>query len=297
MAPTLHALAGGEEQPITQLRGVIAKQVGLTDEDLKATLPSGSPLFANRLHWTITYLHQAGLIRRPRRAVVQITDRGLNVLADHSDRVDVGVLLQFKEFIEFRSRTRGDASPAETDAQDPASAAETTPGETIAKAVEEANNAVAAEVLERVREREPAFLERLVLNVLTAMGYRGAAGSAEHLGRSGDNGLDGVIRQDPLGLDQIYVQAKRYAALHTVGRPEIQGFVGALHGAQANRGVFITTSSFTNEAITYADRVAARVVLIDGITLAQLMVTHNIGVQDRETYVIKRVDEDFFEET
>jgi restriction system protein len=173
---------------------------------------------------------------------------------------------------------------------------ETTPGETISKAVAEANNAVAAEVLERVREREPAFLERLVLSVLTAMGYRGAAGSAEHLGRSGDNGLDGVIRRDPLGLDQIYVQAKRYAAPHTVGRPEIQGFVGALHGAQANRGVFITTSSFTNEAITYADRVAARVVLIDGIALAQLMVTHNIGVQDRETYVIKRVDEDFFEE-
>ena len=128
------------------------------------------------------------------------------------------------------------------------------------------------------------------------MGYRGAAGSAEHLGRSGDNGLDGVIRQDPLGLDQIYVQAKRYGATYTVGRPEIQGFVGALHGAQANRGVFITTSSFTNEAIAYADRVAARVVLIDGLALAQLMVTHNIGVQDRETYVIKRVDEDFFEE-
>jgi restriction system protein len=297
MAPTLHALADGAEQPISQLRVVIANQVGLTDEDLKATLPSGSRLFANRLHWTITYLHQAGLVRRPRRAVVQITDRGLNVLAGHPDRVDVGVLLQFEEFIEFRSRTRGDVSPAETDAQDPAALAETTPRETIAKAVAEANSAVAAEVLERVREREPAFLERLVLNVLTAMGYRGAAGSAEHLGRSGDNGLDGVIRQDPLGLDQIYVQAKRYAAAHTVGRPEIQGFVGALHGAQANRGVFITTSSFTNEAITYADRVAARVVLIDGITLAQLMVTHNIGVQDRETYVIKRVDEDFFEET
>jgi restriction system protein len=203
MAPTLHALANGAEQPISQLRGVIAKQVGLTDEDLKATLPSGSPLFANRLHWTITYLHQAGLVRRPRRAVVQITDRGLDVLADHPDRVDVGVLLQFEEFIEFRSRTRGDASPAETGAQDPAAPAETTPGETIAKAVTEANNAVAAEVLERVREREPAFLERLVLNVLTAMGYRGAAGSAEHLGRSGDNGLDGVIRQDPLGLDPM----------------------------------------------------------------------------------------------
>ena len=297
MAPVLHALADGAEQPISQLRGIIAKQIGLTDEDLKATLPSGSRLFVNRLHWTITYLYQAGLVRRPRRAVIQITSRGQAVLAEHPDRVDNSILLQFKEFTEFQNRARGDASPAQAGAHEPAVAAETTPVETIAKAVAEANSAVAAEVLERVREREPAFLEQLVLNVLTALGYRGAAGSAERLGRSGDNGLDGVIRQDPLGLDQIYVQAKRYAAGHTVGRPEIQGFVGALHGAQADRGVFITTSSFTNEAITYADRVAARVVLIDGITLAQLMVTHNIGVQDRETYVIKRVDEDFFEET
>jgi restriction system protein len=297
MAPVLRALADGTEQPTSQLRGIIAKQIGLTDEDLKATLPSGSRLFVNRLHWTITYLYQAGLVRRPRRAVVQITSRGQGVVAEHPDRVDNSILLQFKEFNEFQSRARGDASPAQAGGQEPSVPAETTPVETIAKAVAEANSAVAAEVLERVREREPAFLERLVLNVLTALGYRGAAGSAEHLGRSGDNGLDGVIRQDPLGLDQIYVQAKRYAAGHTVGRPEIQGFVGALHGAQADRGVFITTSSFTNEAITYADRVAARVVLIDGITLAQLMVTHNIGVQDRETYVIKRADEDFFEET
>ena len=297
MAPVLHALADGKEQPISQLRGIIATQIGLTDEDLKATLPSGSRLFVNRLHWTITYLYQAGLVRRPRRAVVQITSRGQDVLAEHPDRVDNSILLQFKEFTEFQNRARGDASPAQAGAHEPAAAAETTPVETIAKAVAEANSAVAAEVLERVRDRDPVFLEQLVLNVLTALGYRGAAGSAEHLGRSGDNGLDGVIRQDPLGLDQIYVQAKRYAAGHTVGRPEIQGFVGALHGAQADRGVFITTSSFTNEATTYADRVAARVILIDGITLAQLMVTHNIGVQDRETYVIKRVDEDFFEET
>lgn len=297
MAPVLHALADGAEQPISQLRGIIAKQVGLTDEDLKATLPSGSRLFVNRLHWTITYLYQAGLVRRPRRAVVQITSRGQAVLAEHPDRVDNSILLQFTEFTEFQNRARGDASPPQSGSHEPVVVAETTPVETIATAVAEANSAVAAEVLERVREREPAFLEQLVLNVLTALGYRGAAGSAEHLGRSGDNGLDGVIRQDPLGLDQIYVQAKRYAAGHTVGRPEIQGFVGALHGAQADRGVFITTSSFTNEATTYADRVAARVILIDGITLAQLMVTHNIGVRDRETYVIKRVDEDFFEET
>ena len=171
-----------------------------------------------------------------------------------------------------------------------------TPRETITAAVEESNAAVAADLLTRIREQDPSFLEQLVLKVLTAMGYGGAAGEAERLGRSGDEGLDGVIRQDPLGLDQIYVQAKRYAADRTVGRPDIQGFVGALHGAQADRGVFITTSRFSQDAHTYAERVAARVVLIDGPTLAGLMVKHNIGVQDQQTFVLKRLDEDFFDE-
>ena len=149
MAPALQALADGTEQPISQLRGAIAKQIGLTDDDLKATLPSGSPLFANRLHWTITYLHQAGLVRRPRRAIVQITSRGRDVLSEHPDRVDVGVLLQFEEFIEFRSRTRGEATSADAGAHELPVPIETTPGETISKAVAEANNAVAAEVLGR----------------------------------------------------------------------------------------------------------------------------------------------------
>lgn len=148
----------------------------------------------------------------------------------------------------------------------------------------------------RVIEKPPVFLEHLVLRVLTGMGYGGAAGSAEQLGRSGDEGLDGVIKQDPLGLDRIYVQAKRYAVDRAVGRPDIQGFVGALHGAQADRGVFITTSRFSQDAYDYADRVAARVILIDGATLADLLVEHNIGAQDHETYVLKRIDQDFFEE-
>ena len=140
------------------------------------------------------------------------------------------------------------------------------------------------------------FLEKLVLQVLTAMGYAGAAGSAEHLGKSGDEGLDGVIKQDKLGLDRIYVQAKRYAVDRTIGRPDIQGFVGALHGAQADRGVFITTSRFSHDALSYAEKVNARVILIDGQTFASLLVEHNIGAQDSETFVLKRVDEDFFED-
>jgi restriction system protein len=199
--------------------------------------------------------------------------RGQEVLAKHPDRVDLGVLVQFEEFIEFKSRSRrigqaGPGTPGDSEA---------TPRETVAAAVEEANAAVAAEVLDRV-------------------GYGGARGSAKHIGRSGDNGLDGVIRQDPLGLYRIYVQAKCYAADRPVRRPEIQEFVGALHGAQADRDVFITTSRFILDAKDYADRVDARLVLIDGRMLARLMVDLNIGVQDRERYVIKRIDEDFFEE-
>jgi restriction system protein len=293
MAPALHALTDSQEHSIPHLREAIAGQLRLTEEDLRATIPSGSPLFASRLHWAITYLYHAGLVARPRRGVVQITQRGREVLTKHPDRVDVSVLGQFSEFIEFRTPSRR-GGPPEANGPD---ITETPPRETVSAAVEEANAAVAAEVLDRVRGQEPAFLEHLVLDVLTAMGYGGAAGAAEHLGRSGDQGLDGVIRQDALGLDRIYVQAKRYGAEQSVGRPEIQAFVGALQGTQAGRGIFITTSRFTADAISYVERVPARVVLIDGRMLADLMVKHNIGVQDQETYVIKRIDEDFFEDT
>jgi restriction system protein len=292
MAPVLHALADNHEHSMPHLRAAITAKIGLTDEDLRAKIPSGAPLFASRLHWAVTYMYQAGLVRRPRRGVVEITSRGVQVLTEHPDRVDLSVLDQFVEFNDFRNRTRR----AKQTAGASEDAGEAPPRETVAAAVAEANAAVAEEVLERVREREPAFLERLVLDLLSAMGYAGATGSAEHTGKPGDKGLDGVISQDALGLDRIYVQAKRYAAETPVRRPEIQEFVGALHGAQADRGIFVTTSRFTGDAEDYAERVAARLVLINGDMLASLMVKYNIGVQDRETYVIKRIDEDFFED-
>jgi restriction system protein len=293
MAPVLGILADGGDHSLADLRAAVASRLQLTEDDLQAKIPSGTSLFASRMHWGVTYLYQAGLLSRPKRGVVCITDRGRKVAAVHPDRVDIRVLAEFPEFIEFTSRSRRPSQAVESEVD---GAAETTPREAVYAAVDEANAAVAAEVLDRVRQHEPAFLERLVLSVLTAMGYGGAAGAAEHLGRSGDEGLDGVIRQDPLGLDRIYVQAKRYAAARAVGRPEIQEFVGALHGAQADRGIFITTSRFTPDAVSYADRVAARIILIDGQALSGLMVQHNVGVQDQHTYVIKRIDEDFFDE-
>jgi restriction system protein len=294
MAPTLGVLADGGDHSLAELRAAVADRLALTEDDLRAQIPSGTPLLANRLQWAVTYMYQAGLLIRPKRGVVRITDRGRKVAAEHPDQVDNQVLARFPEFMEFMSRSRKPrkTGEADLDAEDTS-----TPRETVSAAVDEANAAVAADVLDRIRQREPAFLERLVLSVLTAMGYGGVAGAAEHLGKVGDQGLDGVIRQDPLGLDRIYVQAKRYGSGTAVRRPEIQEFVGALQGAQADRGIFITTSHFSAGAVEYADRVAARIVLIDGETLSGLMVRHNIGVQDQQTYVIKRVDEDFFEET
>lgn len=293
MAPCLHVLADGRSLPVRALRDAVAERLEVTSDDREAKIPSGSFVFDNRMHWAITYMAQAGLVTRPRRAVVQITDRGKNVLRQHSNRVDNTVLAQFPEFTEFKSRSK-ETTPGSAEAQENADTVP--PAESIANAVKLAHTALADELIERVRERDPEFLEHLVLRTLTAMGYGGSHGAAEHLGRSGDEGLDGVIRQDALGLDRIYVQAKRYGKSRAVGRPEIQEFVGALHGAQADRGVFITTSRFTPDAQQFAERIQARVVLINGIELAQLMIRHNIGVQVRDTYVVKRMDEDFFED-
>jgi restriction system protein len=304
MAPALRALEDGQPRSRGQICDAVAEQLGITAADRAEMLPSKKArVFDSRVGWALTYMVQAALIERPRRAMNQITKRGLDVLREHPDRVDNHVLEAFEEFRDFRARsarvTEHKTQTASTTSAQPSPdpTAERTPQEVIATAVEEVNSAVAAEILARVRRQDPAFLENLVLKVLTAMGYAGAAGSAEHLGRSGDEGLDGVIKQDKLGLDRIYVQAKRYAAERTVGRPDIQGFVGALHGAQADRGVFITTSRFSPDALSYADKVNARVILIDGLMLASLLVEHNIGAQDDEAFVLKRIDEDFFEET
>lgn len=297
MLPVLRSVADGKEHRLADVRTVLAEQIGLTDEDLALKIPSGAPVFNSRVHWAVTYLAQAGLLRRPRRGVVELTDRGNEVLAEAPASVDNSLLARYPEFLELKMRARAgqqDAAAAEL-TPGPLASSKGTPREQLADAVEEANAAVAAELLNRIRDREPAFLEQLVLRLLTAMGYGGRAGAAEHLGRSGDQGLDGVIRQDALGLDRVYVQAKRYGAEHSVGRPEIQAFVGALHGAQADRGVFIATSRFTAEARDYAERVPARLVLIDGVRLTELMVLHNVGVQEEQTFTLKRVDEDFFE--
>jgi restriction system protein len=281
MRPVLVALEDGEPHSPTAIRSVVANHFSLTTEDLEKEIPSGrAKSFQNRVGWALTYLFRSGLISRPKRSTYRLTERGKKVLADHPKRVDLKVLSQFDEFKEF---TQSKSTDSKTPIAKPEATGDQTPEEQIDHAYGELQAALAAEVLDRVQEKSPDFFEQLVLDVLHAMGYGGTGGtSVQHLGKSGDEGVDGVIREDELGLDLIYVQAKRWT--NPVGRPEIQKFFGALHGQGANKGVFITTSAFTADAVTYAESVTPRVVLVDGKDLARLMVNHGVGVTVARLY-------------
>ncbi|AGZ43864.1 restriction endonuclease [Actinoplanes friuliensis] len=286
MLPVLTVVGAAGEADVAGIREKVAGELGISEADRALTHPRGTRIFDNRVHWAVTYLSQAKLLTRVGRGVVAITDRGKVLLDERPATIDRKLLTRFEEFRGFMDRARRKGADPE-----PTTATSETPKDRVESAIEEVNAALADDLLTRIRQREPLFFERLVLVLLKEMGY----GAPEHLGRSGDEGVDGVIRQDALGLDLIYVQAKRYAENRTVGRPDIQAFVGALQGQQADRGVFITTSRFSNEARQFARHVAARVVLIDGLQLGDLLVTHNVGVQTEASFQLKRLDEDFFE--
>ncbi|MBV9143083.1 MAG: restriction endonuclease [Pseudonocardiales bacterium] len=220
MLPILEVVSGGGVHAWHELRDVCAKLFEATDEELAERLSSGGSRFDSRVQWALTHLVQGGLLTRPRRGHVQITDRGKEVLAAKSDRVDTQLLSRFEEYREFRMRTRAGSGEQAADAVGSQGGGHNSPIEAIAEAVRESNEAPATDVLQRVLDQKPVFLEQLVLDLLTAMGYGGRAGAAEHWGRSDDGGIDGVVRQDVLGLDRVYVQAKRYAADQAVGRPD-----------------------------------------------------------------------------
>lgn len=293
MRPLLEEYADGEEKPIAEVRSVLATKFALTPEELAERLPSGlAKTFDNRVGWAATYLYRVGLLVRPRRSVYAITDRGREVLAANPERVDLTVLSQFPELAEFR---KGSSSPRRARAASvPIAVTDTaTPEERIEAAYHELREALIAEVRDRIAAMPPSAFEDLVLDVLHAMGYGdGTEHSRLRVGGSGDAGIDGVIREDRLGPDVVYVQAKRWGA--TVGRPVVQGFVGALQGARATKGIIFTASSFSSDAVTYAAGVSPRVILVDGERLSELMIDHNVGVTDRETYAVKRVDGDYF---
>ena len=295
MRPLLESTEDGAEHNIADLRGALATEFELSEEDLAERIPSGRvTTLQNRAGWAATYLYRCKLLDRPRRAHYKITERGRQILNDHPDRVDLSVLQQFEELEEFRQRS-GSLSEASSGQTAPETSAESvTPEERIDNAYRELGEALATEVLDRVREQTWQFFEDLVLDVLRAMGYGGPHGDSQRLGRSGDEGIDGVIREDPLGLDLIYVQAKRWAS--NVQRPDIQRFFGALHGQGATKGVFITTSDFSPQAKEYADGVSPRVILVHGRQLAELMIDNGVGVTVEQTYEMKRLDLDYFTE-
>lgn len=293
MRPTLDVLSEHGTLQVRALTDLVADSVGLTEDDRAETIGSGKSRVGNRVAWAVTYLVQAGAVRRPQRGYCELTERGQELLA-FGRPIRVQDLQIYDEFREFQRRARGsDPSDAmvvsqltELDSTDPT--------ELLERAARGNVAAVEGELLDRLLKVGPAAFERVVLRLLGAMGY-GESGAIEHSGRSGDGGIDGVISQDPLGLDRVYMQAKRYARDNTVSRPVIQEFVGALHGVQADRGVFIATSSFTAGARDYADRVGARVILIDGLRMAALMRSYGVGVQPDTTVTFQRIDEDFFE--
>lgn len=294
MGPVLRATADGGEHKVKDIVVDLARQFDLTPEDLAMRLPSGTQgVFVNRVHWATTYLKKAGLLEATGRAQVRITSEGRRVLADPPARVDRSFLLRYPSFVEF-AQTKAPKG-AEVLAPAGSDAVEATPRERIDAAVKELSRDLSDELLRKVKESSPRFFERLVIDLLRAMGYGGShAEAAALLGRSGDAGLDGVIRQDRLGLEAVYVQAKRWE--NTVGRPTVQAFAGSLEGARARKGVLLTTATFSPDARAYVRGIEKRIVLIDGPELVSLMVEHNIGVSEEARIEIKRLDNDYFEE-
>lgn len=296
MRPLLELHADGQDKTQVELRDALAHRFELSDDDLAERLPSGTArTFVNRVAWASTHMKEAGLLVKPRRGISTITERGLSVLHDYTQRVDMSVPEQFPEYVEFRTRSSGRRRVTQPQTQDALPVSTSTPEETMDAASRQIRTALAEELLTRLIERDDRFFEDVVLDVLLALGYGGSKpDAAERVGRSGDGGIDGVIREDTLGLDAVFVQAKKWAPDRNVGPREIREFLGALQDVEAAKGIFITTSSFSPDARELAQR--RRVVLLDGLELATRMVDAGVGVTTLQTYELKRIDEDYFAE-
>ena len=286
--PLLGIAADGEVHSLAEARKTLAAHFRLTEAEEAELLPSGRQgRFANRVAWAKVYLERAGVLASPGRGQFQITPRGREILANPPGIIDIRYLERFPDFRDFRSRARAQtAVPGESIEPD-------TPEETLETAYQSIRARLASELLERVKAASPRFFEQMVVELLLRMGY-GRAGGGEAIGKSGDEGIDGVIAEDRLGLKMVYLQAKRWEG--TVGRPEIQKFVGALHGKRARKGVFITTGTFSAEATSYVKTIDPRIALIDGAQLAQLMIDFNVGVTPSQAYEVKKIDSDYFED-
>jgi restriction system protein len=292
MLPLLKHYGDGQEHTNRDSIDALAKEFKLTDEERRMMLPSGvQGLFDNRVNWARTYMKKATLIESPKRGVHKITKRGLDILKKKPERIDVAYLSQFQDFKDFRALRHAKPEEAESELD----LNNKTPEESLEGAYQKLRGDLAAELLQRLKSSSPTFFERLVVEVIVKMGYGGTRQDAgKAIGKAGDGGIDGIIKEDKLGLDAIYIQAKRWE--NTVGRPEIQKFIGALAQQRAKKGLFITTSSFSADADDCVSRIEAKVVLIDGETLAQMMIDHNVGVSTVGTYEVKKIDSDYFSE-
>ncbi|MBS7705203.1 restriction endonuclease [Chelatococcus asaccharovorans] len=298
MLPVLKLSATGEYK-VADVVDRIADEFHLSEEERAALLPSGRQrILHNRIHWAKFYMAKAGLLASPGRGRFTATDAGRALLATNPDKINVARLMQIPAFREFY-RNEGkaeevDPSPSTSSGE---ARAEATPEEQIEAAYQALQAALQTELLERIVQNSPAFFEQLIVDLLVAMGYGGShKNAAAQLGRTGDGGVDGVINEDRLGLDRVYVQAKRYAEGNVVGRPDVQAFVGSLVGLGATKGVFVTTSSFSAQARDFVKHLSQRVILLDGQSLTALMIEHGVGVRTSRAIEFKRLDEDFFSE-
>lgn len=290
------SVVGDGEITAHDLRDQVAQRLKLTGADLAEMVPSGrQTTFANRVAWANVFLQRAGLIEKAGRGRYRPTQEGRNLLNEQPEKIDQRLLARFPSFVEWRRRCSGDARPDAIEGSPEASRSIVTPEEQVAQGYEVLTRALVADVLERVRQMPPTFFETLIVDLLIKLGYGGgnpAMGKA--IGRSNDGGIDCVIKEDALGLDIIYVQAKRYGPGQKVGRPEVQAFAGSLDGVGATKGIFITTASFTASAREFASRIAKRLILLDGDELARMMVERQVGVRVSARFELKSIDENYF---
>ncbi|MCT7989613.1 restriction endonuclease [Laspinema olomoucense] len=292
MLPLLNLFADEQEHSLREIIDSLSETFALSEEERAQLLPSGKQsMFNNRVSWAKTHLTKAGLLKTTKRGYFQITQQGLKVWKEHPPKINNKFLQQFPKFIEFKQNNNSDLNSLDVDDDNKF----TTPEEELESAFQKLNQTLASDLIEQIKSGSPRFFEMLVVDLLVKMGYGGTRKDAgQVIGRSGDEGVDGLINEDRLGLDVIYIQAKRWQ--NPVGRPEIQKFTGALEGFRAKKGIFITSSSFTNDAQEYVERIDKKVILIDGDKLAQLMIEYNVGVSPVVSYEIKKVDLDYFME-
>jgi restriction system protein len=291
MLPVLRFYSDGRERAVRDTIDAMSIEFKLTEQERNEMLPSGQQtILENRVAWARTYLKKASLIESTRRGYNKITSRGIEVLKRNLQRIDISYLEQYDEFKTFRALRH---TKEETEIEPESN--HQTPEEALEMAYQKIRNDLAAEVLGRLKSCSPNFFERLVVEVIVKMGYGGTRQDAgKAIGKSGDGGIDGIIKEDKLGLDTIYIQAKRWE--NTVGRPEIQKFVGALTGQRAKKGLFISTSNFSSDTMDYISRIDTKIVLIDGETLAELMIDHGVGVSTVGVFELKKIDSDYFTE-